>query len=372
MTFGYKSLINGIPVDFDKLLITKTAANNVLGGETVAWGSNDWGNVGDGTTIPRSSPVAISPGNDQRWFTSVATLESISGHTAGLKNDGSLWTWGSNFAGELGQGDLTHRSSPTQIGTSSWTFVSVGVNATFAIRSDGRLYSCGTQNDGQLGLNNLINQNTLQPVGTSSWVAVSSNRYNTYAIRSDGALFSWGRNLYGEGGRNDLVSRSSPVQIGASSWSQVSAGEWFVAAIRLDGALFTWGDNDNGQLGQNDLVHRSSPTQIGTGSWVKVSAVKSVAAIRSDGTLWSWGNGASGHLGIGDTDSRSSPVQVGTDTNWIDVDAGGNTRIAIKANGTAWASGQQVGLNTSVLYSSPVQIASSKYWRRASGQILIS
>ena len=234
-----------------------------------------------------------------------------------------------SFSGNLDQvttlNFISGRTSPTQLGTSSWTQVSAGNSFTLAIRSDGGLFAWGENNNGQLGLNDTTQRWSPVQIGASSWSQVSAGSSFTLAIRSDGRLFSWGLNNVGQLGDNSTTNKSSPVQIGSNTWTRITAGLAHSAAIRSDGALFTWGENDNGRLGQgatpglNNNV--SSPVQIGTSSWTNVSAGAShTQAIRSDGMLFVWGSSNSGILGVGNRDktpinNQSSPVMVGNNLN---------------------------------------------------------
>ena len=174
------------------------------------------------------------------------------------------------------------------MGTSSWTQVSAGQSHTAAIRSDGGLFTWGFNGvppfffSGQLGLGDTTNRSSPVQVGTSSWTQVGAGGNHTAAIRSDGGLFTWGFNSYGQLGNGNTTSRSSPVQVGTSSWTQVSTGSVHTAAIRSDGGLFTWGRNGYGRLGLGDTTNRSSPVQVGTSSWTQVAAGSShTAAITS-------------------------------------------------------------------------------------------
>jgi len=327
-------------------------SNNTL----YAWGFNNVGQLGDGTTISRSSPVQIGNPSIYTWTDIVAGLNFSVGlrgdnllftwglntngqlgdlnagtsnrsspiqvgtsswnavsaggsHVVAIRSDKSLWGWGLNSLGQLGTNDLLTRSSPVQVSSSSWSIVSAGNTHTTAITTDGKLYTWGDNTVGTLGY-------TIPPQTYYSWTSVSGNADYTVAIRNDGLLFAWGTNNFGQLGDFTTINRSSPVQIGSNSWSVVTAnaptGGGPVLAIRSDGTLWGWGYNATGVLGINDVANRSSPVQVGTGSWTKVAASKShTLAIKSDGTLYTWGLGSSGQLGLG-INSRSSPVQIGT------------------------------------------------------------
>jgi alpha-tubulin suppressor-like RCC1 family protein len=132
-----------------------------------------------------------------------------------------------------------------------------------AIKYDGTLWAWGNNSLGQLGLNNRIHRSSPVQIGTSSWSLVSAGDEHTLAIRSDGRLFAWGYNILGgQLGTGDTVHRSSPTQIGTDSWLQVSAGFLHTLGIESDGSLYAWGYNDSGRLGLNDTTSRFSPVLV--------------------------------------------------------------------------------------------------------------
>jgi alpha-tubulin suppressor-like RCC1 family protein len=295
-------------------------------------------------------------------------------HALAIRNDGALFVWGSDTDGALGVNSTTASySSPVQLGTASWIYVSAENNfgRSMAIRSDGALFGWGYNLNGELGDNTIISRSSPVQIGTSSWTAVSAGRPNTMALRIDGGLFAWGANTNGAVGDGTAIPRSSPVQIGTSSWSSISAGFNNGAAIRIDGALFVWGQNTNGQIGDGTVITKSSPVQIGTSSWTKVSSGSTyTAAIRNDGALFTWGNNANGCLGEFTTTAvagnRSSPVQIGT-SSWSQVRAGVNNQstFAIRNDGGLFSWGLNttglLGLNDAINRSSPVQIGTSSW-----------
>lgn len=324
-------------------------------GALITWGDNRWGQLGNGTTENNNFPRKI--GNSSWIIVSSAT--SVNGAAGAIRSDGGLFMWGNNSFGCLGNGEITGRSSPVQIGTSSWIKLSIGLSHTAAIRSDGALFTWGLNGNGQLGDNTIISKSSPIQIGTSSWTAVEAGALATYAIRSDGALFVWGSNSDGRLG-DAGGGRSSPTQIGTSSWSKITAGDLgTVHAIRSDSALFGWGNNTGGEVGHNiasgDVF---SPVQIGTSSWTMVKNSGFHAhAIRSDGRLFGWGRNNQGDVGNGTTTWYSSPVQVGT-SSWIMVS---NSR-AIRTDGNlfAWGSGLESAIPDTSLVSSPVLVASSR------------
>jgi alpha-tubulin suppressor-like RCC1 family protein len=348
---------------------------NMLTPQCWTWGYNYYGQLGDNTTSTRSSPVTTVAGGTN-W-------RQVAGggiHTAAIKTDGTLWTWGYNGYGQLGNNTTSTRSSPvtTVAGGTNWRQVACGYSHTAAIKTDGTLWTCGYNGYGQLGNN--TNTNRSSPVttagGGTNWRQVAAGYFHTAAIKTDGTLWTWGLNGHGQLGDNTTSTRLSPVTTvaGGTNWKQVAGGGAHTAAIKTDGTLWTWGYNLYGQLGDNTLTNRSSPvTTAGGGTdWKQVACgtFDLTAAVKTDGTLWTWGWNGDGQLGDNTTSTRLSPVTtVGGGTNWKQVAGGGSHAAAIKTDGTLWTWGYnlygQLGDNTLTNRSSPAQtIAGGTNWKQ--------
>ncbi|MCL2600077.1 MAG: hypothetical protein FWD88_02720, partial [Treponema sp.] len=318
-----------------------------------AWGNNSDGQLGDGTTTDRHSPVQI--GEATNWASVSAGLR----YTVAIRGDGSLWAWGSNFNGQLGDGTTINRHSPVRIGAATnWASVSAGDNHTMAIRTDGSLWAWGSNFDGQLGDGTSGTVNSRHApirIGMdANWESVSAGNSHTMAIRRDGTLWGWGWNGGGRLGDGTTTARHSPTRIGtATNWASVSAGPNFTMAVRTDGTLWGWGDNIVGQLGDgtSGIVNRHAPVRIGTTTnWASVTTGFASpsrdgiifnwysVAVRTDGSLWAWGDNRLGQLGTGNVTSQHTPVRVGFGTNWVSVSIGGHS-AAIQADGSLWAWG---------------------------------
>jgi alpha-tubulin suppressor-like RCC1 family protein len=336
------------------------------------WGYGVNGELGLGTIINRSSPTQVGTLTD---WSSIASSSVV----LAIKSDGTLWVWGNDATGSYGQSGLnspSQRSSPVQVGSlTNWSSVSAGDNHSAAIKTDGTLWTWGYNWYGQLGLGDsgdYTNRSSPVQVGAlTTWASVFGGSNQTSAIKSDGTLWGWGENLQGALGLGDTVRRSTPSPIGAlTNWASVSTGYAYMASIKTDGTLWTWGYNNYGQLGQGDVINRSSPVQVGSlTNWYKVSAAcggSTSFAIKTDGTLWVWGYNNQGQLGQNDTTNRSSPVQVGSLTNWSSVSASSNHTVAIKTDGTLWTWGRnnngELGQNNVVNRSSPVQVGALTTW----------
>ena len=345
------------------------------------WGKNDTGSLGQNDNAARSSPVQV-PGNwvSAQIFRHVG--ESDNKHTGVVKNDGTLWMWGNNDDGELGQNNShpVNYSSPVQVGSGTdWSTGSNIRRGTGAVKTDGTLWSWGYGNWGMLGQNesNIKRSSPVQIPGTT-WSQIVGGHLNVFGLKTDGELWAWGNNHNGKLGLNQNendsgASRSSPAQIPGTTWASVAATPSGGRATKTDGTLWTWGYNGYGQLGDNSTTSRSSPTQIPGTTWGTTQLTlpngnETQAAIKTDGTLWMWGYNNYGQLGQNNKTSYSSPRQVGSDTTWRSITSLGmnSTYIATKTDGTLWGLGSNHdglcaqnndpdngGIDS---YSSPIQI----------------
>jgi alpha-tubulin suppressor-like RCC1 family protein len=331
-----------------------------------AWGLNTTGpgNLGIAPVIPSLS-------NNKTW----SSFSVGSSNIMAIGTNGTLWSWGKNDFGQIGDGTVINRSSPVQIGTlTNWASVSASgasPGTTMAIKTDGTLWGWGGNSNGQIGDGTVINRSSPVQIGTlTNWASVSANQLFTVAVKTDGTLWSWGYNAFGELGQNNTTNRSSPVQIGTlSNWSKISAGGGWTNSIKTDGTLWGWGQNGAGWIGDGTIVNRSSPVQIGTlTNWASVSSGNDhTMAIKTDGTLWGWGFNNVGQVGDGTVISRSSPVQIGTGNTWSSVSAGQSQTIAIKADGSMWGWGGASLNGTGISgISSPIQIGITYDWSNAS------
>ncbi|WES98168.1 T9SS type A sorting domain-containing protein [Chryseobacterium arthrosphaerae] len=315
-----------------------------------AWGDNYDGSLGDGTFIDRYTPVKI--GSSANWTKICAGLT----HAAGIKTDGTLWTWGYNYNGQLGDGTTIKRNTPAQIGSDTdWITIAGGNAHTVAIKMDGTLWAWGDNRWGQLGDGTNVNKSVPIQVGTATdWKSVASKGNHTLAIKTDGTLWGWGDNTYGQLGNGTLTASNVPVQIGTSAnWVAAEGARLSSIGIKTDGTLWTWGDNRWGQLGDGTLISKIVPTQIGTETdWQNFSIGfnSSTIATKTDGTLWTWGYNALGQLGDGTQIHRSVPTLMLTSTDWQTVAAGAQNTLAINSSGLLAISGDnghgQIGDDT--------------------------
>ena len=301
------------------------------------WGDGSNGALGNNNTNDVSSPVQTVAGGTNWAKISSGTYYD---HSFAIKNDGTLWGWGYNDSGELGTGETANKSSPVQTicGGTNWRDIASGGRHTAAIKTDGTLWCWGDNSNGNLGNNNTTNVSSpVQTVtGGTNWKQVSSGERIVFAIKTDGTLWGWGEGNNGQLGNNSTLDVSSPIQTvcGGTNWKSVSCGNEHVAAIKNDGTLWMWGYNNFGQLGNDNTSSISSPIQTicGGNNWKTVSCgFRTTAAIKNDGTLWLWGEGGDGQLGNDSELNISSPVQtVMGGNNWVSVATGYLSTFAIE------------------------------------------
>jgi len=393
-----------------------------------SWGRNDVGQIGDGSTTDRSSPVQIGSltnwasaalgykrstyvtttgeawgtgyngasgelGIGKAFSANVSSPVQIGNHSPwvkiggshnhihGVTADGKLWGWGLNTLGVLGDGTEVGKSFPVQIGTSTrWNatgFPTIGHadKRSAIIDADGKLFTSGKGATGVLGSGSTSNLSTLTQVGSlTNWKLVRSGSDSVHAIKTDGTLWGWGYNADGRVGDGTTTVRSSPVQLGAlTTWDKLGHNNGSVHMIKTDGTLWAVGPNGSGDLGDGTTTTRSSPVQIGSETdWTSIGSASAIAAVRG-GKLFTWGYNAKGQAGHGDTTNRSSPTQVGTDTDWVQAwgQAQDATMKVTKTDGTMWVFGANevgaLGLGTTANTSSPAQLGSIDRYFYAAG-----
>ena len=296
--------------------------------------------LGDSTAIDRSSPVQI--GSLTNW----SKIQAGGTIAAAIKTDGTLWCWGRATGaggGGVGDGENISRSSPVQIGSSTdWTSIGCAEYTTAGIRDGGKLFTWGSDYFGQLGrgTNNVPISSPIQVGSLTTWSSVFGNGPCFHAIKTDGTLWGWGQNSSGEVGNKVLVRHSSPVQVGTrTDWASVSHGanggaENPIFGITTAGHLYGWGSNSNGGIGDGTVVKRSVPVQIGSlNHWHKMGpGAGNTVAVQTNGTLWGWGYNERGAVGDGTVIYRSSPVQIGSLTVWADCVGGKNAMLGIKGS----------------------------------------
>ncbi len=353
-------------------------------GSVWAWGSNNMSNLGNPSVVgPSNVPVPVSnlgPGS------SVIALAGGGNFTLALKSDGTVWGWGNNNNGQLGIGSTTMQPVPVQVKGPGGVGFLTGVTAisappvsggafALALKSDGTVWAWGINTNGQLGDDTVTTRTTpVQVQGLTDIVGIDAAGTHALALRADGAVLAWGGNANGQLGTGNNTASTVPMPViglGAGSGVlQVSAATGLSLARKADGSVLAWGDNSSGQLGDGTFFGRPSPDLVaGLSSGSGIRAVASgiganhSLAVGSDGTLLAWGNNSAGQLGIGSTMNQRTPVMVAGLTNVVAAAAGGNFSIALTSDGTVWAWGDnalgQLGIGSTVAQRTPVQVRTS-------------
>jgi alpha-tubulin suppressor-like RCC1 family protein len=318
----------------------ESAFNENCCGRLFIWGDNNSGQLGNsGNAIPiggtASSPIQI-PGTWWKYSRGTDTVHAI-------RSDCTLWGWGRNRRGIIGDNSIISRCSPVQIPGTAWCAVSTGgsdLESTAALKVDNTLWMWGNGECGVLGLGDVIHRSSPVQIPGTQWCCVSAGTLMTYAIKTDGTLWAWGQSTNGELAQNNRTSYSSPVQIPGTQWSAVNRRNTGAIALKSDGTLWTWGQNSVGQIGDNTTTNRSSPVQVPGTQWCRIAAGDStVYAFKTDGTLWGWGeNTVVFALGLGDSVNYSSPVQI-PGTQWYRIEPRYRGVNILKKNGEIWGWG---------------------------------
>lgn len=307
-----------------------------------AWGDNGLYQLGDNTEVDKYIPTQIGTANN--WVKVHAGYRT----SFGIKADGTLWGWGYNSGSKLGYGPATYVvTTPTQIGTdTNWLSIRDGWSHTIALKTDGTLWAWGLNENGQLGDNTTVNKITPTQIGTATnWQTIATGTNYSLAIKTDGTLWFWGSRstLYGITSQNNI-----PTQIGtATNWLKLDGNQWHIAAIKTDGTLWTMGENSSGQLGDGTTISRTTPIQVGTATdWRDVSVGnRYTIATKNNLSFWSWGYNYSGQLGNGTSGNTSDvhiPTQVGTSSDSNEISAGDYHAMVKNGDGFIRATGSNV------------------------------
>ncbi|MBF0450629.1 MAG: DUF5011 domain-containing protein [Candidatus Magnetomorum sp.] len=341
-------------------------------GRLWAWGSNGSGRLGNtdaGSKVSIPIPVNTTSGEGQ--LTDIISVAAGFSHSIALLKNGKVLAWGSNNTGQLGNESIlvesylpvyvTLQESETYL--TDIIAVAAGKQHSVALRSDGTVWAWGENTLGQLGNNTLLNKKIpVQVTGPSGIgaltdvVAISAGGYHTLALQSDGSVWAWGNNAEGQLGiGSDVAYKKLPAQITSlSQITRISAGNAHSLARKSNGTVWAWGKNSDGQLGYfTGTAFSRTPQQVkasdGIGNLINIVDVAAglahSLALKDDGTVMAWGNNADGRLGNGTETSSTLPVSVKS-TNGINllqnvmaIRAGESHSLALLKNGQVMAWG---------------------------------
>ena len=313
-------------------------------GTLAAWGYNAFGQLGDGTTVRRLTPVAV----DQSGVLATKRVVAVAAGNAfslALCSDGTVAAWGFNYDGELGDGTIFDSDLPVTVDTTTAlagktvVAISAGDSHALALCSDGTVAAWGYNGEGRLGDDSAMDQWSPVAVATSTAlsgkavVSISAGSAHSLALCSDGTVVSWGTNEFGQVGDGSVIQRSVPVGVVAAQGTSalhgktvtaIAAGGYHSLALCSDGTVAAWGFNANGQLGDNSAVDRLLPVAVKANAAPSAlfgrrpdrvaAGLEHSIAWCSDGTVATWGRNANGQLGDASSIGRKVPVAAATAT----------------------------------------------------------
>lgn len=319
-----------------------------LGGSVWTWGSNDRGQLGDGSHALRSTPVLVSG-------LSANGVGAGAAHSVALQTDGTIKTWGSNDFGQLGNGaantaDVTAPAALSGASLPLFSAIAVGAHHTLAL-AGGDVWAWGANGDGQIGQTTLLFNATPSKIsGLTGVIALAAGENHSLALKSDGTVWTWGRNAQGQLGNNTKVGSATPVPVLASvnnplkGITAIAAGGEHSLALKSDGSVLAWGSDWAGQLGNGS----AAGSALMPGAVLNLAEVKAISAgnayslaLKTEGSVWAWGYGAAGQIGNGSSLANQTPIAVDNNLNSgvTTLAAGDNHAIAIKADGAVYAWG---------------------------------
>ena len=333
------------------------------------WGTNSLGQLADGTITTRTSPTPITGG-----FSDWIALDAGSNHACAIREGGALYCWGSNNRGQLGDGTNDNHGEPTLVSAGPWIAVSAGADFTCAVRDDHSLWCFGLGTSRQLGDGS--NVNSAIPVReksmATSWAQVSAGNAFACAVRLDGTRWCWGANALGQGGDGTSLTINEPKQVDADTdWAAIEAGDFAACGRRASGALACWGDGSLGQTGQaGNESPALAPAKVGAdGDWTAITAgLRFACGIRAQGKVHCWGAATRGALGRGYSSDRNDPTPIDDDATWERLDVQLDHGCAIRAGGDLFCWGRnvssQLGDGTQVTRPAKVPVGAGKTWKR--------
>ena len=353
----------------------------LVGPKKTVWarGANEFGQLGEGTNSNANARIEMLPG-----FDGVKSLAAGYLHSLALKSDGTVWAWGGDPFGQVGDGvplqlpglpPLPDQGTTSPVQTPDLldvVAVAAGGYHSLALRLDGRVWSWGANWYGQLGDGTTNDQHAPKIVsGLSDVRTLAGGGLHSLAVRTDGSVWGWGRNDFGQLGNDSIADSDEPVKVsGLRGASAVAAGSWHSLALKSDGSVWGWGNNGAGQLGGGIAAASSHPAPIpGLSDVIALSAgLEHNVALKSDGTVWAWGADDHGQLGDGTNVDRATPAAVHGLRNAVAVAAGGNFSLALTRDGTLWGwgdnsygqlgDGQWYGVTNYVPYTNSTVVAS--------------
>jgi alpha-tubulin suppressor-like RCC1 family protein len=332
----------------------------LLDGSVWTWGSDVSGKLGDGNISPSYNvtnndsflPLRVRGPGNTGYLSSIIAISAGESHNTALRSDGTVWAWGWNAFGQLGNGSTNDASTPVQVsGLSNVVAISGRAYHCLALKSDGTVWGWGWNTSGQLGIGSAAPAGVTSPVqviGLTNPATISAGYTTSLALMSNGTLLTWGTDRKGEMGQtNPNVFSYHPIPVlGISNVVSVSDDFQEPEALTSDGTIWMWGWNNLGQLGNGNTNDQHIPARVlNLTNMIFAGATgdRNNCAIRADHTVWTWGRNFNGQLGIGTADQNAHPLPVQVPpfgkANVILVQTPDWHSLALEADGTLWGWG---------------------------------
>jgi hypothetical protein len=362
---------------FLPIAVVGATAGAPSAGNVWAWGYNSDGELGNGTVTPYSglnTPVQASN------LSNVVSVKGGSQHSLALKSDGTVWAWGNDGWGQLGNGKYASSLVPIQVpGLTNVIAIAAGSLHNLAVKSDGTAWAWGFNYFGQVGNGPGAGRgNALSPVqvkGLTGITAVAAGGDTSFALKSDRTVWAWGYDGQGElgNGTNDENAHSIPTRVkNLSTAVAISGGVEHALALLANGTVMAWGDNQTSELGTTTTTTCGGYSSPCSTVPVRVSGLTGVTAVaggygyslavKSDGSGWGWGTDGYGELGNGAAQlygGVKTPVKAKVQ-NVVAIAAGASFSVWLRSDGTVWAVGYngegQLGDGTFTDSVTPVQV----------------
>jgi uncharacterized repeat protein (TIGR02543 family) len=343
-------------------------------GRILIWGGNSYGEIGDGTTIDKSTPIDITDAFNLHANEKIISISLGWWFSSALTSEGRVFTWGANFAGQIGDGTTISQSVPVDITTrfnleQDETIVSIDVGYAhcIALSSNGRVFTWGYNDFGQLGDNTVVDKH--YPMDITSRFSlnidekisiISAGLDHNLVITSDNRIFGWGNNMNGALADGTAISKYTPTDLTmyfsfneGESINEVNSDERYSSLITSNHRVFVWGVNDYGQLGDGTNEFRYSPVEI-TSQFnlqpgeviVQMVAGKRISiAMTSEKRVFMWGANYANQLGDGTTNNMNTPIEITSrfdlgDNEFITmVYSGGNHSLAVTSRNNVFTWG---------------------------------
>jgi alpha-tubulin suppressor-like RCC1 family protein len=343
---------------------------SIRNGAAYCWGDNTYGELGDGTNTNRTVPTLVSGGYMWASISSQFNSNNNFATTCGITISGTGYCWGSNESGEVGDGTTNQRTVPTLIsGGYTWAQISVGWSDVCGITTSGDAYCWGANFNGEDGDGTTTQNDVPSAVsGGRSWLDISAGNGFACGVATTSKGYCWGKNGYGQLGNGNTTDRHSPSLVtGGNFWSHISAGMEDACGVSDDNTAYCWGANLGGEIGDGTTNQSSNPVTVEYGlSWLTISeGYDTTCGVTTDGDAYCWGYNGAGELGSGNINSSYDPEMVVGGLSFSTIENGDDystddTVCGITTVGAEYCWGEngidQVGDGTTIDRSAPTAV----------------